>query len=50
MPPRQEQPSSTREENIIKALRTLKTNPSLSLRRAAAVYNVCPSTLHNRRA
>ena len=39
-----------REERIILAIKAMKSNASLSQRRAAAIYNVQESTLRTRRA
>ncbi len=40
----------SREDRIILAIQAMKDKPSLSMRRAAAIYNVSESTLRTRRA
>jgi hypothetical protein len=50
MPPQQPQFSASKERQIQLALQALKQDAKLSVRRAAAIYNVPKSTLHQRRA
>jgi hypothetical protein len=39
-----------REDRIILAIQAMKSNPTISQRRAAAIYDVAESTLRTRRA
>ena len=39
-----------REDRVIQAIQAIKSNASLSQRRAATIYNVPKSTLRTRRA
>jgi hypothetical protein len=50
MPQQQLQFNASKERQIQLALQALKQDVKLSIRRAAAIYNVPKSTLHQRRA
>jgi hypothetical protein len=50
MPPQPPQFNASKESQVQLALQALQQDAKLSLRRAAAIYNVPPTTLHHRRA